>query len=253
MMHDLVGSRFALIALIILMLGCAPTSAQGPLFGPSEPPGPFVREALASPYGRALMTELGKRLRAGADPACLQAKNLTAEQLPEKGEQLIAIWGTRAAEKLASLTDVKVYEAKFAELAGRNAAAEMKRLRDNAEVKRYLAIERPARLAHVLNFVFEQFDRYVLINRIKLDPVGPLASGNSELLDQNPTDDAEAALEKLVSASKSAPLRRFLALGEKNAAAVKAAIKPAEAAQAGPAAFVGGVETDLAALCIGKR
>ena len=61
----------AVLALLVL-LSAVPVRAQ--LLGPDDQPGPLVREALASPYGRALLAELGKRLRQSADPACLQSK-----------------------------------------------------------------------------------------------------------------------------------------------------------------------------------
>ena len=52
----------------------APARAQSP-----EPPAAtLVREALASAYGKALIAELGKNLRSGADPACLSSKGLEA-------------------------------------------------------------------------------------------------------------------------------------------------------------------------------
>ena len=246
----LAGRRPA--ALVAAALFCAsPALAQLPL---SEPPAPFVREAFASPYGRAMVAELGKVLRADANPACLQSKNIAAEQLTERGEQLIIAWGIRAMEKQSSLLDPKAHEEAFTKSAGRNATAELKRLRENADVKRYLAIERPARLTKVLDFIFEQFDRHLLIERVKLRTVSPLGSGNAALLDEDPTDKVEEALETFVKGKKkSASLQRFLALSGKSAEAIKASIKRDEAAQAGPRAFFGGVETDLAELCIGKR
>jgi hypothetical protein len=61
----------AILAVLVLLAGAVPARAQ--LLDPDDQPGPLVREALASPYGRALLTELGKRLRESADPACLAA------------------------------------------------------------------------------------------------------------------------------------------------------------------------------------
>ena len=221
--------------------------------GPFEQPGPLVREAFASPYGRALVAELGKVLHASADPACLQSKTLTPEQLTARGEQLIIAWGTRAMETVASYMDIKVYEQKLAQSAGRNAAAELKRLRGDADVKRYLAIERPARLAAVLDFVFEQFDRYALLYRLKLTAVSPVVTGNPELLSADPTEAAEAALEAFEKANKSASFVVFRWLTRKATDAMTASIKTDQALQSGPATFFGGVESDLAALCVGKR
>jgi hypothetical protein len=222
------------------------------LLQPAEQPGPFVREAFAAPYGRALVAELGKSLRASADPACLQAKNLSAEQVTERGGVLIVTWGTRAMEQLASFFDAKAHEAKFTASAGADAVAELSRLRQDEDVKRYLVIERPWRLARVADFVMEQFDRYALLARLKLAPVSPLTGGNDALLRQNPTDAVETELDDFREKAKSEALERYLPLEEASGEAVPAALKP-EAARAGPATFMRGIEDDLAALCIVKR
>ena len=221
--------------------------------GPFEQPGPLVREAFASPYGRALVAELGKVLHASADPACLQSKALTPEQLTARGEQLIIAWGTRAMETVTSYMDIKVYEQKLAQSAGRNAAAELKRLRGDADVKRYLAIERPARLAAVLDFVIGQFDRYALLNGLKLIAVSPVVTGNPELLSADPTEAAEAALEAFEKANKSASFVVFRWLTRNAADAMTASLKTEQALVSGPGTFFGGVERDLAALCVGNR
>ena len=186
-------------------------------------------------------------------PACSR-RILAAEQLAERGEQLIIAWGIRAMEKQSSLLDPKAHEEAFTKSAGRNATAELKRLRENADVKRYLAIERPARLANALDFIFEQFDRHLLVERVKLRTVSPHGTADPVLLAENPTEKVEAALDTFVEGKKkSASLQRFLALSEKSAEAIKVSIKRDEARQAGPRAFFGGVEADLAELCIGKR
>ena len=220
--------------------------------GPFEQPGPLVREAFASPYGRALVAELGKVLHASADPACLQSKTLTPEQLTARAEQLMIAWGTRAMETVTSYMDIKVYEQKLAQSAGRNAAVELRRLRGDADVKRYLAIERPARLAAVLDFLIEQFDRYALLYRLKLTTVSPLVTGNLELFSANPTEAAEAGGRH--SRRRTGPPRSwFSALTRKATDAMTASIKTREALLSGPATFFGGVESDLAALCVGKQ
>jgi len=214
----------------------------------------LVREALASPYGRALLAELGKSLRQGADPACLQSRGLTAEQLAGRGGELIATWGIRGVEKAASFFDVKAQDEKFAASAGFKAKAELATLRKTADVKRYLALERPIRLANVVETLFEQFDRWALLSRLKLNPVSPLASGNTELLKANPAEAAEAALEAFERSKKSRSLRRYLALAAKFSQARTPSLTPEQAATViVPKLYFGGVEDDLAALCIGKR
>src|SRR5262245_18821821 len=147
----------------------------------------LLRDAFASAYGKALTAELGKSLRKDADPACLKEKGLEAGQLEGRGRDLLIKWGTKFSEDIAGLSDTKVYAELF------TASAEFDRLKQNADVKRYLAISAPARHAKVLETTLEDFERYVLTNRIKLTPVHPLATGNVELEAKNPTEATEKA------------------------------------------------------------
>ena len=240
--------RTAAIA-IALIFGCAaaPALAQLPTSGPTEQPVTFVPAAFASPYGRALIAELGRALRADADPACLNSKAIAADQLEQRGEAMLVKWGTRAMETARSYVDFEVYEKSFP------ASAELKGLREQPQIKRYLDIEQPIRLAKVLDFIFEQFDRYVLLNKIKIAPVSPTASGNIDVLRANPTEAAEEALDDFIETNKSPQIERFLALSEQASEATQGAIKKEQAVRAGPGTFYRGIELDLAELCIGSR
>ena len=240
--------RTAAIAIVLIFgSAAAPALAQFPTSGPTEQPATFVPAAFTSPYGRALIAELGRALRADADPACLNSKGIAADQLEQRGEALLIRWGTRAMETARSYVDFEVYEKSFP------ASAELKELREQPQIKRYLDIEQPIRLAKVLDFIFEQFDRYVLLNRIKIAPVSPAASGNDDVLRANPTEAAEEALDDFIETSKSPQIERFLALSEQATEATQGAIKKDQAVQAGPATFYRGIEVDLAELCIGSR
>jgi len=150
-------------------------------------------------------------------------------------------------ETSESLVDKKVYAEKFP------AAAELAKLQADSTVKRYVAVAQPVRQARILDTMFEQFDRYVLIRRIKLAPVSPLGSGNEALLNKNPGEATEEKLDKFIAASKSTALKRYLALAEQDAAARAASIRKDLPQLSMPVAFFGGVETDLAELCIPGR
>jgi hypothetical protein len=152
-------------------------------------------------------------------------------------------------EQSASLIDPKAYEDKLTAVGGRNASAELARLKDDADVKRYREIERPIRLTAVLDSVFEQFDRYALIAKIKIAPVSPLDSGNNAL-DKDPTEASERELKEFTAAHQSPALKRFQELSEDAADAVMAAISAEQAEKAQPAAFFRGVESDLAEICV---
>jgi hypothetical protein len=240
--------RTAAIAIVLIFGSTAtPALAQLPTSGATEQPVIFVPAAFASPYGRALIAELGRALRADADPACLNSKAIATDQLEQRGEALLVKWGTRAMETARSYVDFEVYEKSFP------ASAELKGLREQPQIKRYLDIEQPIRLAKVLDFIFEQFDRYVLLNRIKIAPVSPAASGNIDVLRANPTEAAEEALDDFIETNKSPQIERFLALSEQATEATQGAIKKEQAVRAGPGTFYRGIELDLAELCIGLR
>jgi hypothetical protein len=237
----------AIAITLVFWSAATPAPAQFPTSGPTEQPAPFVREAFASPYGRALVGELGRALRAAAEPACLTSKRIAADQLEPRGEALLIKWGTQAMETARSYVDFESYEKNFP------ASAELKELRDKPQIKRYLEIERPIRLAKVLDFVVEQFDRYNLLNRIKIAAVSPAATGNDDLQRKNPTEAAEDALDEFIAANKSPQLERFLELSEQAATAMQGAVNKEQAVRVGPGTFYRGIELDLAELCIGSR
>jgi hypothetical protein len=231
----------------VLLLAAVPgASAQQPEQNPSAQVA-LVRAAFDAPYGMALTAELGKSLRKDADPACLSGKGLEASQLEGRGRDLLVKWGTHLMEVTTSLIDPKVYAERFPN------SAELERLKQNTDVKRYLAIAEPMRQAKVADGVSQQFSRYVLIARIKLSSLSPLETGNEELLGKNPSSATEDALVKFVTRSKSAALNRFLDLSDQAAAASAASIRKDQVALAGPSAIFKGMEADLAELCIGSR
>jgi hypothetical protein len=228
----------------MFLLALASTaSTQEPLRTPAER-ATIVRDAFASDYGKALTAELEKSLRKAADSACLKDKGLESGELEARGHDLLVKWGTRYVDVATSFFDLKVYAERFP------ASDELERLKQDADVKQYLAMAEPMRQAKLLNAIFAQFDRYVLLKRIKLASVSPAATGNDELLSKDPTDATEDALDKFVADRKSSPLDRFLDLSDQSSEALAASIMQGPVLRAGPGTFFGGVETDLEELCI---
>ncbi|RXT48433.1 hypothetical protein [Bradyrhizobium betae] len=226
------------IVIALLLSAASPTWAQ------TQDKAMLVREAFASPYGKALTAELGKSLRASADPACLTDKALTADQLEPRGRDIVITWGTRMLDGAFALIDRQTSDNPFA------SAAELESLKSSADVKRYLAMEAPMRQAKILDLIFEHFDRYNLISRVRLGAVSPLATGNEALLRLNPADATEEKLEEFAGKSRSKALKRFLQLSEQAGAAQAASIKKIPSPPPLPHTFFKGVETDLAELCI---
>ena len=69
----------------------------------------------------------------------------------------------------------------------------------------------------------------------------------------NPTEAAEDKIETFLAANKSPGLKKYLKLSQQSLAASAAATKKDDALKIGPHTFFGGVETDLAELCIGAK
>ena len=242
------------LALAVLLVGLGAAGARAQLLQfPIEPPAPFMRESLQTPFARVLLAEFARSVQKKADPVCLQSKGLDAAKLAERGRDLFERWGTKGMETLVGAFDIKRYEEKIAERAGPDAARVLMQLRNDPVVQRYLVLERPLRLVRVLNFVIEQFDRYVLLNRIGLDSISPLSNGKDELLRADPSEAIEEALEKFVSDNPSPQFRQFYRLSELAGELMPQAIDMNFLQNVGPMAFYRGVETELAELCVGKR
>jgi hypothetical protein len=124
-----------------------------------------------------------------------------------------------------------------------------------------VALDRLARLAKVLDTIMEQFDRYALIARIKLEPVSPIARGEPELMKDNPTaamranptQATEAAVQRFLDKRKSPRIDRYLDLLDAVEAATPKGFNPQAALKLGPMAYFAGAERDLAELCVGRR
>jgi hypothetical protein len=69
----------------------------------------------------------------------------------------------------------------------------------------------------------------------------------------NPTEAAEEKAGKFLAANKSRALKRFTELSQQSLAASAAATKMEDLTKAGSDVFIGGVEADLAELCIGAK
>ncbi|UPK26951.1 hypothetical protein [Bradyrhizobium sp. 195] len=231
------------IVIVLLLSAALPAWAQPQK--QTKDKATLVREAFASPYGKALTAELGKSLRASADPVCLTDKGLVADQLEPRGRDIVITWGTRILENAFARIDRQTADNPFA------GAAELESLKGNADVKRYLAMEEPLRQAKILDLIFEHFDRYNLTSRVKLGAVSAPATGNEALLRLNPIEPTEEKLDEFAGKSRSKALKRFLQLSEEAGAAQAAAIKKiASPPPPLPHTFFKGVENDLAELCI---
>ena len=100
---------------------------------------------------------------------------------------------------------------------------------------------------------FDEFDRYVLVKRIKLTAISPLATGNNNLLEMNPTEASEREHSQFAASNKSPVLKKYLMLSQQSLVASTAATRMEDALKITSDTFLGGVEADLAELCIGSK
>ncbi|HEY6258927.1 MAG TPA: hypothetical protein VIY51_24385 [Xanthobacteraceae bacterium] len=250
----------ALLALSIALAAALPARAQGPLGMGTEPAEGLVREALDTTYVQALLKTFAAAVRADGDPSCLAAKALDDATLVARGRALLQRYGVQMRKILDENFDRSAYGAALSASAGPGAAAEMERLKRNPDVKTLIGLNRPAELARVVDTIVEQFDRYVLIGRIKLHPVSPIARGDTELKDNptevmraNPTPSAEAAVQRFLDKHPSRQIDRYLDLLDAAQAATPKGLSPQAAAKLGPMVYFAGLERDLAELCVGPR
>ena len=130
-----------------------------------------------------------------------------------------------------ALYDPKVYGELF------TASDELERLKQNADVKRYMGLSAPARQAKMIDIMTENFARYMLINKIKLRFLSAVETGNPDLKSKDPTEATEAAVEKFVASRKSPALNRFLNLSDQADAAMDASMDKEKAKKNLPPQF----------------
>jgi hypothetical protein len=244
--------RKLLLALSIALAAALPVRAQETGGFWSEPPDQLFDAALESPYAQALLKRFAAAVRKDGDQACLQAKALDDAALAARGQALLRRHGVQMAKLMDENFDRAAYLAALSASAGRNAAAEIERLKRDPGVKTFTALNRPAQLARTVDMVLEQFDRYVLVGRIKLDPIAPIARGEPDL-PENPTQAAEAAVEKFLDQRPSPRVDRYLDLLDAAKVAKQKGFNVQSAAKLGPMAYFAGAERDLAELCVLRR
>jgi hypothetical protein len=238
---------------LAVMFEAAPAQAQLPIDLISPPPAQTIREALDHAYGRALLAEFAKVVLQDGDPACLKEKTLDTAKLSERGRDMFERYGLKIANLMISNFDRPAFDAVMSARSSAGGTPEMARLQTDPVVQRYLSIERPMRYAKFLDFLFEMFDRYALITRIRIKSISPISTGNDALMNENPTEKAEEALEQFAASNPSPQLKRFLELSEIAADALNTSFNKRVALTWGPSTYYRGVETDLAEFCITRR
>jgi hypothetical protein len=251
------STKRLLLALIIGLAAASQARAKGgPLGLWPQPHEAIMRETLETPYAKALLKTLAANVRKDGDAACLHAKALTEAALITRARALLQTHGVRFLKIQDENFDDAAALSAFAALAGPNARAELDQLLEHPDVKKLEALNRPIPIAKLLETVFQQFDHYVLIGRLKLDPVSPVARGktNSAATRANPEPAAGAAVMQFIEKNQSSKaIDRFLDLMEAHLAATNRGVKKEALAKLGPMQYFAGLDKDLAELCVGRR
>lgn len=239
-----------LLAATIAVAGARPAHVES--LQPTEPAGPRIREAFATPYAQTYLRTFAASVRKNGDVACLQEKALDDAALTARGSALLQRYAVQMAELAHEAVDRAACDKALAASAGPRAAAELARFERDASVKQLKALNRPAELALTVRAVVEQFDHYLSIGRIKLDPISPAARGEEEPK-EDPTPAARAAVQAFVDAHPSKAVDRYLELVDASIDARNKSINPQTALKTGPMTYFAGADRDLAELCIGRR
>jgi len=247
-----VPMRYVLLAAFVAIVHSGETRSQtyADVLHPS--PAQRAAEAFNTDFGRLVVADIGRALRASADWDCLHKKNLFApEALARGGGELMVRNGAAILGAYAKASDGKKLDERLAARAGANARAEIERLRGDPEVRKFEALTERARLASLVLFVTETTERHALLARIKFQwPISPLASGNPTLLDADPSDRALDERENLINSSKSDPLKRWLQLNAAMDEAFRESMDPNALLRLGPRELTPETESGLAGLCV---
>jgi hypothetical protein len=239
-----------LIAVTITFAAALPARAQSLIgMSPAEAEA-LMGAALDAPYGQLHLKNFVAAVRRDGDAACLQAEALDDAALVARGRALLQRYGVEIVKVLNENFNRAAFQAALQEAGEPDAAAEIKRLDGDPAVQKFIELYRPARLAKLLSNVTEQFDRYVLIARIKLYAISPIARGEPD--SENPTEAIEAAVQKHLDEHPSDEVERYLDLQDAVEAAMPKGFR-GSAKNIGPMAFLAGADRDLAELCVGKR
>jgi hypothetical protein len=172
-------------------------------------PEQLSRDGFSSAYGRAVVQDVANVLQASSDPACLQAKGVGGDFL-RSVDDLLGNYGASIIRRHRDAADPRKYEEGFARRAGAQWKAELKALREDEDVKKYLALREPLDTASVVANTTEILDRYLTLARIKLSaPIFSLFSRDEQVKRANPYDTAGQALSDFLSTNKSARIKRW--------------------------------------------
>jgi hypothetical protein len=154
-------------------------------------------------------------------------------------------------QRSLDMIDAKKLEAAFEARAGKGARGELAQLANDLDVKKYLKVSEPAKLARLANNIVETVDRHALLVHSGLArSTSPISTGNEALLRADPEEKSLDEADRFVRASKSARLKRFLDLQVALAESFREATDAPAMLKLGPVQLTPNVSGDLEKLCV---
>jgi hypothetical protein len=252
-MHRLVLSMLAILALAGAPQREARAQVGLPLLVLEITPAELAPAAFAQRYGKLLAAEFAEVVRDSANADCLKTKGIERTALAERTNGILLRQARQMFELLDGTIDRAAFDARLRELAGPNVEAEWARVRNDPDVKAFLALYSSLRLAVAADVTIEKLDIAASILRIKLARhISPLATGKEELVNADPRDEYLGKLHDLLSKSKSAALARHIELAEAAEKALENTFKRDSFLKLGPVQLMPGLDRDLADLCVGR-
>jgi hypothetical protein len=239
---------------LLLLLLPGPAWAQVPKEYVDKPIPEYVREAFAGRYGRMMVKEGARVALANADPACLRERNIDPAGMEARMEALYVRSATRRLEILNGFVDGQKFEAAVAERAGPRTKEDYQRLRQDPEVRKYLALAYRQRYASLVDESVETIARHLVISGVRgASDLSPLSSGNQALLDAGEEETDIEAKEQFANASRSPAVRRWRELERAITESTRAAMEETTLLRYGPRQYTPDAGKDFAELCVTAR
>ena len=229
------------------LAACLPAVARAELFPLRGDPAAVARMAFDSPFGQRMTEVLGQSLLAGAARDCVESNGLDTRSIVARAGDLYRRYAAQTIERMNALLSDPEYQLALRE----TIEPEYADLIAHPEIQAIDALRQAVIVREVVHHTVQNFDRYLLINRVKRAAVSPLASGDLSLLTLS--DDPETDYEDAIMGKSSPLIDRYVALVKRHEDLMRAAaqrLAPSALANVGPLSLFAGLEAELPKVCV---